>query len=64
MAVFLMETHPTSSSGVDRATCTALPANDGEERAIIEAAINVKLRLCLLVVAERMLTDFQAWLFM
>ena len=64
MAIFLMETRPTPSSEVDVATCTALPANDGEERAIVEKAINVVLRLCLLTVAECMLIDFQAWLFM
>jgi hypothetical protein len=54
VAVFLTETRPTPSSRVNGATHIALPANDGEERAIVEATINVELRLCLLVVAERM----------
>ena len=39
MAVFLMVIRPTLSSEVDGASCTALPANDGEERAMVEAAI-------------------------
>jgi hypothetical protein len=64
VAIFIMETRPTPSSEGDRATCTALLANDGEERAIVEATINVELRLCFLAIAERMLTDFQARLFM
>jgi hypothetical protein len=59
-----METRSTLSSRVDGATCTALPANDGEEIAIVEATISVELRLCFLAITERMLTDFQARLFM
>ena len=34
-----MVIRPTLSSEVDGASCTALPANDGEERAMVEAAI-------------------------
>ena len=32
-------TRPIPSSGVDGASYTALPANDGEERAMVETAI-------------------------
>eukprot|EP00091_Calanus_sinicus_P011912 TRINITY_DN26876_c0_g1_i1.p1 TRINITY_DN26876_c0_g1~~TRINITY_DN26876_c0_g1_i1.p1 ORF type:complete len:106 (+),score=15.70 TRINITY_DN26876_c0_g1_i1:154-471(+) len=51
--VFLMEILPLpKSSDEDGATFTAIPANDGEERAIVEAAILLRrkkrqLWLCL-----------------
>ncbi|KAK2985766.1 hypothetical protein RJ640_025774 [Escallonia rubra] len=45
LAVFLMETLPLpKSSDTDGATFTALPAKDGEERAMVEAAIGKLLR--------------------
>ena len=39
VAILLMMTRPIPSSGVDGASYTALPANDGEERAMVETAI-------------------------